>query len=562
VRPPDNFYLLLGCRIYVAVALAAALVVSPLAYVAVPLALLLVYLLLEYRAVQARFRLPFYLLLAFALPLLVRSLVGQWIAPALSLPVMPLLDFALRQEAKKYDFGDTRVVRRSGHISGSSAGASHSLSASLRRRPTTMSLTLLLSLVAVAVVAASLRSWTLLLSTGVVGAYLLFLLIRVLHSTRTAPISVSPVSYRVIAGDATNVTIKFENPLKMRGSAALFPLHDWFHIHDNRVTLDGQDLEVKASLAVPLAGPGSVPVAASVGDPWGLVRTDFEMEVLSLLVIPRARYAEWIARKYLEMTRVGTVEVMSAIRTHQRASHSGVEFYGLRPYQPGDSPRIIDWRRTWKLNEVVVKEFHGTGVESAILLTNLSAVDEEQKDRLAWTLITSSLTLARENVPSAMAAYTDTEVVINTPLLAPRQSLVRALEIARSISLFPEPVRYRQVPDVTRLRGDAYRLKESSSEPARRLAAILELEYRALSRAASGNPATRALNTALGRVKARASIVMISGNNHDAVALAFAQHEMMARGYSVMRVALDGRDAGQYTRNVGTTVYEPANQAH
>jgi len=37
----------------------------------------------------------------------------------------------------------------------------------------------------------------------------------------------------------------------------------------------------------------------------GLTRTTFEIEPLTLNVIPRARYADWLANKYLSGTKPG-----------------------------------------------------------------------------------------------------------------------------------------------------------------------------------------------------------------------------------------------------------------
>jgi uncharacterized protein (DUF58 family) len=307
------------------------------------------------------------------------------------------------------------------------------------------------------------------------------------------------------------------------------------------VILDQPELDVEVSFAPPLSGPTVVACQAILRDRWGLVQVGFRVEMLRLFVIPRARYAEWLARRYLESSRPGGQEAMTTVApASQRASRKGVEFYGLRSYQPGDSARVIDWKHTLKLHQVVVKEFLDTGVEGALLLVNLSATDEEEKDKLAYSLITSALTLARENIPSAVAAYSDQEVVTSTKLLEPRQVLIQVLTLARDIRLTPSPLRYLEVPDVDRLGSNIHRLRQSGETAAVRLAELLQLEYDALSRVAKASPVTAALAAALASVSRKLNIIVISGRNHDAEALAFSQHMLTARGHRLLYVELGG----------------------
>ena len=219
-----------------------------------------------------------------------------------------------------------------------------------------------------------------------------------------------------------------------------------------------------------------------------------------------------------------------------------MEFYGLRSYQPGDSARIIDWKHSLKLHQTIVKEFLDTGVEGAVLVVNLSVSDEEEKDKLAYSLITTTLTLARESIPSALAVYNQEAVVMTTRFIDPRQALLQVLGLAREVKVSLPPLRYLAIPDVDRLRGNIYRLRCSQREPAVRLAELLDLEYGALSRGAAGNPASKALAASLAEVKRRVNVVILSGNNHDAEALAFQQYNLRQRGHRVLRIEL-GRGA-------------------
>ena len=505
------------CRVYVMGALVVAGIFSPLVYAAIPWLVLIAYLYLEFRAGESGARVPLYAFLALSLPLFFQPLVGTWASPAFSLPLIPLLDHGLRQYALICDLS----LAREG------------------RHPTRLCFLLSLSLLVVAMVSAALMSWGLLVSCGILIIYLVAVISIVLRRLPKIPVEAEIISYRVVAGDHTRAAVRLLNRSGLAGQLSLISPYSWFHIRPTRLVLDRPSLEVETFFAPPLAGPATVTVQANFLDPWGLIGVNFELETVGLFVIPRARYAEWLARRYLEISRPGVQEAMSAAApTSQRPTRKGTEFYGLRSYQPGDSARVIDWKHTLKLHQVVVKEFLDTSVEGALLLVNLSVTDEEERDKLAYSLITSGLTLARENIPSALAAYNDQEMVASTRLLDPRQALLQVLTLSQDIRLLPGPLRYLEVPDVSRLRGNIHRLRRSAETAAVRLAELLQLEYDALNRGAWANPVTATLAAALAAVRGRVNIVILSGRNHDAEALAFSQHSLTKRGYHMLNVEL------------------------
>ncbi|MDP2952034.1 MAG: DUF58 domain-containing protein [Chloroflexota bacterium] len=525
------------CRAYVIAALVAAGVFSPLAYAAIPWLALLAYLYLESKGGQATLKVPLYVFLALSLPLFFKPLVGAAASPAFILPMIPLLDQGLRQSALIHDL--------------TPAGGG--------RRPTRLCLSLALSLVVVGLVSVALTSWGLLFSCGILASYLAAVLCIVLRRLSKTPIEAEVVSYRLVAGDHTQTPVRLLNRSGLAGQLSLISSYSWFHIRPSRLVLDRPSLEVEASFAPPLAGPATVTVQASFLDPWGLMLVDFKLEAMRLFVIPRARYAEWLARRYLEVSRPGVQEAMTtAAPTSQRPSRKGMEFYGLRSYQPGDSAKIIDWKHTLKLHQLIVKEFLDTGVERAVLAVNLSVIDEEEKDKLVYSLINTALTLARENIPSVLAAYNHQGVVATTRLLDPQRALLRALGLAREVQVSLNPLRYLGVPDVRRLRGNIYRLTQSEPEPARRLGALLQLEYLALSNAARQNPASQALDAALGAVKGRVNVLLLSGCNHDVEAIAFNEHSLRERGYRVLLVGLEREGRGRLFEAMSSMTQRPS----
>lgn len=56
----------------------------------------------------------------------------------------------------------------------------------------------------------------------------------------------------------------------------------------------------------PLAGPSKLRLQASAVDPHGLIQTNQILEPIELHIIPKAKYAQWLAKKYLEQTASGT----------------------------------------------------------------------------------------------------------------------------------------------------------------------------------------------------------------------------------------------------------------
>ncbi|MFK8013056.1 MAG: DUF58 domain-containing protein [Marinicellaceae bacterium] len=68
----------------------------------------------------------------------------------------------------------------------------------------------------------------------------------------------------------------------------------------------------------------------------------------------------------------------------------GEEFHGLKPFQPGDSIRMIAWKRTAQTGELISREFQNTQGEKLLLdFSQLSIQDTEMKlSRLtAWVLM-------------------------------------------------------------------------------------------------------------------------------------------------------------------------------
>jgi hypothetical protein len=168
-----------------------------------------------------------------------------------------------------------------------------------------------------------------------------------------------------------------------------------------------------------------------------------------------------------------------------------------------------------------------------ILAVNLCAQSPEAMDWLAYRLVMSALTLAREGVPVAFAAYAPGEVVLTTPPLDPRPAVLQALRLVDRLYVAPLPVRRLEAPRMTRLRRNIARLQESATEPAARLARILAFEHQAVLRRALAHPAAGALRAVAARVHGPAAVLVISPAREDD-ALEAVLDRLRSRGFHLL----------------------------
>jgi hypothetical protein len=273
-------------------------------------------------------------------------------------------------------------------------------------------------------------------------------------------------------------------------------------------------------------------------DRWGLIQTRLELEPIHLYVIPRARYAVWLAKRYLAETKAGALPLISNIEALRPiyGMRRGVEYYGSQLYQPGDSLKNIDWKHSLKYNELITKEFAEFHGQSAIILINLAVGDAEEADKLAYRIIVTAISLAQENIPAALAAYNHEGVRLTTTILQPRQLLLQSLRVAQEMVTFINPVKYLNPPDVTRLRANISRIRFAKSKASTVLTQLLQSEYNNLSNTARLNPATKALTEAFTKTDKQSNIIIISHRNHDAEALAFNTFNFTRKGNAVITI--------------------------
>jgi len=503
-------------KLYVAMALVIATMLSPLALSFVPILVFVWYLVLWRWPVTAIVNLLTEYFTFFAIALLLAPSAGPFFSLLIALPVLFLINRGLEEAAESLTYQDTKYVRR----------------------PTSICLSLLLIAIPVLGISLLLGSLPLMLACAAIISYVGILIAAVLRRLPLKTVEETQVQQRMVAGSEDHLYIKLTT--KTRIGALLFveSPYEWLKVSPNVLSLKENKLVVKVSLSPTLSGPSIIELKGYAIDRWGLIQIKFDLQPIRLYVIPRAGYAAWLARRYLAGTRPGPLSLISNIQALKpiHGLRRGVEYYGSQLYQPGDSLKNIDWKHSLKYNELITKEFTEFHGQPAVILVNLAVGDAEEADKLAYKIIVTAISLAQENIPAALAAYNHEGVQLTTTMLQQQQLVLKSLQVAQEMVAFVNPVKYLDPPDVTRLRANISRVRFAESEAAKVLAQLLQLEYNNLNNNAKLNPATRALSEVFTKVDRQSNVVIISHRNHDAEALAFNTLSLARKGNAVIAV--------------------------
>lgn len=443
------------------------------------------------------------------------TLIGPFLAVALVLPGMILLDARLQEIASIKEVPSFRRGRRSS--------------------PTFNSLaTTALAVGMVGFLAASL---TTLLIAATLLTGLLVRLGLVLAATRGMPAAAEPVRLRALASEERHITFFLRSKAPFSVRLFLFSPNAWLSLSMNEVEMrPGATVPVEVTVTPPLAGPICPDIQMMSLDPWGLLWWGTNLSPLILQVIPKARYAASLARRYLEQTggqqAAATPTQLNRVR--------GVEYERLREYQPGDRLKDLDWRHTAKFRELVVREFSDPQRNEMIILLNLVASDAEEVDWLGYHVVTSALTAAREGIPSAIAAYDDQGEVLALGPLLPGEIVKHALRLSNQLTLSNRQERVLAPPNLLQLRRAVRSLADARSNKGHSaFAQVLRREIETLEDLASRHPLTLTLRRVLRGSPPPAMITLISRWNHDAEALAVALPRLREQGYQIIDVYLE-----------------------
>lgn len=388
------------------------------------------------------------------------------------------------------------------------------------------------ALAAAAVAGAVASQLVLVISAAVTFAGVLALATASYLRLRPQSLQIHCDSVRILAGETVETEALVAGAARTAGEIRIEPSMRWAQVNPEVLALSTVDARVRVIATPPLAGSGPLTASVTWIDPWGLTGTVSDRAVAHLRVIPRAAYAAWLARRYLETARsAGPSVVIIPEARSLGISRRGLDFFGARDYEPGDSLRDILWKQTARFRHFVVKDRRDETAQIAIIAARLAGKDPDEADRIAYHVLMTALTLAQEGVPVAFAAYTQDGVAAATAALLSRAVVQQALQLVEQIQVVPTPHRVLDPAHPLRLRRSVSRLQQSTAEPARRLAGILEFELRALQSRAQTHPATVALTRTIGRIRTPAAVVVISPNPDDAEVLNLTLDRVGAKGY-------------------------------
>ncbi|MBI4180906.1 MAG: DUF58 domain-containing protein [Chloroflexi bacterium] len=503
-------------KVYVAIVLAIATLLSPLALSFVPILLLVGYLYLWRWPITVVVNLLSEYFIFFAITLLFTLPLGSFLAPLLALPVLLLINHSLVEAAESLAYRNTKYVRRL----------------------TDLCLAFLLIAVAVLGVALLFGSLPLLLAGAAIIIFFGALGILIHRGLPSKPVAEIQIQQRMVAGTEDHLSVKLTAITKIGGRLFVESPYEWLKVSPDILSLKRDKLEVRVSLAPRLAGPSIVKLQGYAIDRWGLIQVRFKLEPIRLFVIPRARYAAWLAKRYLAGTKAGALPLISNIAALKPiyGLRRGIEYYGSQLYQPGDSLKNIDWKHSLRHNELITKEFSEFQGRSAVILINLAVGNAEEADELASKIIVAAISLAQENIPAALAVYNQEDVKLTTGILTSQQLLLRSLRVAQEMVTVINPVKYLSPPDVARLRANINRLQFARSKASGILAQLLQIEYKNLGDKAKVNPATKALSEVLTKVDNQSNLVIISQCNYDAEAVAFNTFSFAQKGNAIITV--------------------------
>ncbi len=516
------------CYTYVLFACLTAAILSSLPYRLFAAVLFLVMLAVIFRPLPPKFNVVIIVATIFVVPLVFEPL-GHYLTREESLPSVVLLfmvvvaDFPviyLLDDNLRHNAQDMVLVRNIND-------KKRHLTATGRRLFGSAVVIFLISFIG--------RNPILLFTAITLFLYLLVTLIRILQAVPRLPFDIPTVRKRIVAGTTADLPLYVTNQASLMVHTAFSSVEPWVKITPQELTLERTKTQLKLTLTPPLAGPSHLHLQASVIDPWGLSQVNQVIEPIELHVIPRAKYAEWLAREFLEKTGTGAAvaETASEVTLILRR---GIEYFDSRTYQPGDSLRHVDWKHTLKLNQLIIKQYIEVSGQVAAIVVNLSVANAEAADKLAFNLITTALTLAQESIPSALAAYNHQQVILTTPVMAPREVLQQALSLVKNITSVEFAHRYLQPLDISKLRRNIAQLRQVLSPPAQRLLAVLDFEYRAICEEARNHPATLALTAVARQTQLPAMIALVSELNHDAEAVAITAGKLTARGITTIHI--------------------------
>jgi uncharacterized protein (DUF58 family) len=445
-------------------------------------------------------------------PLTLVPLTGNLLAVLFIIPAIYLLDRALL---------DNNVNQQSSY-------------SKTQRTATAILKMLTTALFVVFVAALTFANPTLLLSTGTLISYLVIVFVYSISKIPLNPLKENKTWNRIIVGNITSNRIQVSSKTNLPLNIMITTKEPWVKVTPSKLTLTGKHAEVNVTFTPPLAGPSKLQLQTTAVDRRGLIQFNQTLEPIDLHIIPRAKYAQWLAEKFLKQTAAGTTTAALSSQYTFRAAKQGVEYFGNRLYVPGDLLKDIDWKHTAMVNELTVKEYAGAKGQPTIIVADLTTKNAADADKLSYNLAMTALTAAVEVLPSALAVFNQKEVIATTALANPRETLKEALKITQKISIVDFPIRVTQPTEIYKLNKATGEVHQTT-EPKQKLMKILELEYEATQRTIRTHPANKALTKATEKTSPPAMITVVSKIDYDVdAALMVTLEKLKKKGYDTL----------------------------
>ncbi len=126
-----------------------------------------------------------------------------------------------------------------------------------------------------------------------------------------------------MVGDLETVEFSVKGKANMPMLVSLQSIDSWVHVEPPYFMLPvKKETEATLRFTPPLAGPSKIQIQASYVDSRGLVQTGQVLEPVDLHIIPRAKYAQWLAKKYLEQTSPGAGRAVAIPQTKFQSSQA------------------------------------------------------------------------------------------------------------------------------------------------------------------------------------------------------------------------------------------------
>ncbi len=495
-------------KAYLIAILILGMMVSPLPQFILATALLALQLSTAYKPPTPKINTALLLGTLVFTPLTLTPLTGSILSSLFIIPAVYLLDQSLRENAQNQPFQPPKKAREATLLLKSASVA----------------------LITILIVALGLINLEIVSAAMILIVYFVTIVSFNLRRVPKKPFKENKTWSRILVGKTEKKQMQLSALTNLPLYTTITPLQPWVQVKPSNLTVTKNQTEVNLTFTPPLAGPTKIKLQTTTVDPWGLIQTNQTLEPIDLHIIPKAKYAQWLAKKYLEQTACGTASTAAPSPPRAfKAAKQGVEYYGGRLYQPGDRLKDVDWKHTFRLNELIIKEFAGAHGQSIIIVADLTAKDALDADKLAYNMVMAALTATTESLPSGLACFNQKEVLVAIAPMNPRATLKKTIRITEKITIVPQLFRLMQPTDI-------HELKKTEAEPSERFKEILEFEYEAIKTATKMYPATQALTKCVERTPAPAMITVTSVPSGDSDVLILLLEKLKKKGYNIVTV--------------------------